>query len=534
VFYYVSSGGEYVQIGSKKATVKPGASKDLEVQWTVPSDVSSNQVIVVKANPSSSVAESDYSNNQGTYTGTARMADLVVSLTAYNATLSSSPAQSAWMRMDATVRNAGTDAANSIVAKIIYDGQVEKQETIPKLLSGESYQFTSAHRLQYGSQQGQYSFTLEADPDNTVNEADESNNEAAATATATPNRPPVPKITISNTNPAKREWVDFSCAGSTDPDTPWGSPACVWDFGDGSEEVHDQVTFHYFTTSGAHVVRLTAVDSFGLNATVTGTVNVKPNQPPSIAMPSSYSAYKGEESSFSAACHDADGTISSVNWNFGDGSTDTGGCDISHTYSSTGAYAITATAYDESGASAFGSSSVSVVNAPALKTKAFSEVYVAHYSNPQVASSGDGPDAQMFYGLYKVDYEVKYTENDNVIRKVKYSIHSGPGIITAITDNDPEFYFIPLTAASGQGGTAMTVTSVAVQQGSTVLWSVPTYSFLSPAESPLVREFSGLEIPVDWGQHNYFTIQSTIEWPSQMCNWEGYNCQQQTALWAMS
>jgi hypothetical protein len=532
-FYYASASGSQVLIGTKKTTISKGKGSIVEMQWTVPADISAKQAITVKANPNRAIAENDYSNNQGTFTASARMPDLIANIITYNATLSSNAQQSSGMRMTATVTNAGTDTANSIMARITYNGQVKKEEIIPSLaVNSPAYQFTYVYPLSYGTSPGSLEFKIIVDPLNTINEADDTNNEARSSAVASQNRPPVAAMTISKTNAMKGEYIDFSCIGSSDPDTPFGRPACTWFFDGVQDPFNEAEKSVYFTTSGQHNIKLIVTDQFMLTNEITKTVTIQPNVAPSIDAQGPFTAYKGEESTFSAACSDTDGSVASVNWNFGDGTTEAGGCDGVHTYQNTGSYTITATAVDDNGATATDTATVNVINAPAMLTKTYSEVYVAHYSNPQVASAGDGPDAEQFYGLYKVEYEVKYTQNDNVIRKIKYSIYSGPGIISQITDSDPDFYFIPLAAASGQGGTAMTVTRVAIQQGSTELWSMPTYSFLSPAESPLVREFAGLEIPVDWN-NNYFTIQSTIEFPAQMCMWENYDCQQQTALWAM-
>ena len=67
---------------------------------------------------------------------------------------------------------------------------------------------------------------------------------------------------------------------------------------------------------------------------------------------------------------DADGTIASYAWNFGDGGVGTGAT-ASHTYAASGSYDVTLTVTDNAGASTASTSTVVVTAANALPTAAF-------------------------------------------------------------------------------------------------------------------------------------------------------------------
>ncbi|GGO74445.1 S8 family serine peptidase [Nonomuraea cavernae] len=160
------------------------------------------------------------------------------------------------------------------------------------------------------------------------------------------NRPPTASFTSSCTQLA----CSFNGSGSSDPDGTIASYA--WNFGDGSTGTGATAT-HTYGTAGTYTVTLTVTDNAGATASTTRqvTAGTPANQPPVANFTQTcqailfwrYCNFNGSSSS------DADGTIASYAWNFGDGSTGTGATN-QHFYSSAGAKTVTLTVTDNLGA----------------------------------------------------------------------------------------------------------------------------------------------------------------------------------------
>ncbi|MFI7589617.1 PKD domain-containing protein [Spongisporangium articulatum] len=155
---------------------------------------------------------------------------------------------------------------------------------------------------------------------------------------------------------AKYRTVSFTAAGSADPDGTIASYA--WDFGDGSTATTtDPTTTHAYATTGSFTAKVTVTDNGGATAStqVVATTTTPLNQSPTASFTS---AVTGLSVAFDAsASKDDDGTIASYAWNFGDGTTGTG-VTASHTYGAAGAFPVTLTVTDDSGATSVSSASV--------------------------------------------------------------------------------------------------------------------------------------------------------------------------------
>ena len=153
--------------------------------------------------------------------------------------------------------------------------------------------------------------------------------------------------------------VTFDGTGSNDPD---GSiVAYSWDFGDGMTGSGATPT-HSYTADGNYVVTLTVTDDAGDSGTDTSTVSIGAvgNEPP-ISDPSGpYSGTVGVAVAFDGTgSTDPDGTITSYEWDFGDGSTG-GTATPTHTYAADGNYTVTLTVTDDAGASGAATTTASI------------------------------------------------------------------------------------------------------------------------------------------------------------------------------
>jgi PKD repeat protein len=155
---------------------------------------------------------------------------------------------------------------------------------------------------------------------------------------------------------------------STDPDGNSTITGRKWNFGDNTAEVTDPALTqtHTFAAAGTYQVTLTVTDNGGKTDAQTNPVAVTAattNQPPvaNFDLPASCNA--GTPCGFHNTSADADGTIASSHWDFGEGgSADTP--DATHTFATAGTYNVTLTVTDDKGAASAPVSKSLTVSAP--------------------------------------------------------------------------------------------------------------------------------------------------------------------------
>ena len=185
------------------------------------------------------------------------------------------------------------------------------------------------------------------------------------------NQAPSAAWAATPSNPAVNEWMQFDATASADPDGSIASYA--WNFGDGTTDM-GSVVWHRFGAAGTYAVTLTVTDDDGATDTATATIQVGPtNQPPVAAY--SYSPTNPSVNAWvqfdATASTDADGSIASYAWNFGDGSTDAGSV-VWHRFTVGASYLVTLTVTDDDGATNTVSKTVFVGATNAAPTAAFS------------------------------------------------------------------------------------------------------------------------------------------------------------------
>ncbi len=170
---------------------------------------------------------------------------------------------------------------------------------------------------------------------------------------ATTNAKPAAAFTASCTD---RDCY-FDGSTSSDPDGTVGNWS--WDFGDASTDGSGATTPHVYAADGTYTVTLTVTDDQGARDTATRQVVVKSNAKPVAAFTSACTnlvcAFDASGSS------DADGTVASYAWDFGDGARGTGQ-KPSHTYAA-GTFSVKLTVTDNQGATDTATHPVTVAGA---------------------------------------------------------------------------------------------------------------------------------------------------------------------------
>ncbi|MFZ4518382.1 MAG: PKD domain-containing protein [Microthrixaceae bacterium] len=161
----------------------------------------------------------------------------------------------------------------------------------------------------------------------------------------------------------------------TDETTMTTNPAITyaWDYGDGRTSTVANPGNVTFTGSGTRTVRLTITDDAAATASATRTITL--NTPPTAAFTLTPSSGRAPTSvSFTNSSTDADGTIASYAWNFGNGATSTVRSPSAQTFTFNNAasdtfvsntYTVTLTVTDNGGATATTTQTVSITGAPA-------------------------------------------------------------------------------------------------------------------------------------------------------------------------
>ncbi len=178
--------------------------------------------------------------------------------------------------------------------------------------------------------------------------------------------PPTAGFTFTPASPTHGQTILFDGTTSTDDGT---ITSYSWDFGDGSTGTGSTIT-HSFATIGSYPVALTVTDNAGLTATVSHNVIVI-NLPPTVSFTeSSSSVLRGQLITLSISANDPDGTVSSIQVDWGDGTIDNlpgNAIGDAHAYGPAGTYTVVVTATDDNGdTSAPAQATKTVTDAPPI------------------------------------------------------------------------------------------------------------------------------------------------------------------------
>ena len=141
------------------------------------------------------------------------------------------------------------------------------------------------------------------------------------------------------------EIVTLNGSGSYDPE----EGILTYEWKEGDIVLDNSVSFSHNFTVGIHEIVLTVMDDNEATDSSTVIVTVNPNQSPAANI---VAEIIGETVNFDGSgSNDPDGNIVSYNWDFGDGTTESGiSSDVTHIYSSYGDHIVTLTVMDNGGA----------------------------------------------------------------------------------------------------------------------------------------------------------------------------------------
>jgi PKD repeat protein len=166
---------------------------------------------------------------------------------------------------------------------------------------------------------------------------------ARASRTISISRPPTANVTLSRTTIGTGQPLQFSAAGSVDPDGQVVS--YDWEFSDG-ETYSGERGSRTFAEPGSYTVTLTVTDDTGGTDTVNRTVRVK--VPPSASV--SWSPQKPADDALVTFTANSSDTVTTYEWDFdGDGTYDATGKTVEHRFPEGGSKTVTLRAVGPSG-----------------------------------------------------------------------------------------------------------------------------------------------------------------------------------------
>ena len=253
--------------------------------------------------------------------------------------------------------------------------------------------------------------------------------------------------------------VQFSSVGSADPDGFIESYS--WDFGDGSAASLAQNPVHTYIVGGPFTATLTVTDDGGATATSTVLLSVTPpaNYPPAAVLGATPTSGKGPlvVNFDSAGSTDVDGTITSVEWDFGDSSPNSSNAATTHTYNAVGTYVASLTVTDDDGDANTDTVDISVVANVAPVAAAAGTPSSGKAPLVVAFTSAGSDDADGTITSYSWDFGDSSPPDPT---EAPFHTYAAAGVYTAT---------LTVTDDSGDSDTATVVTTVNANQAPTAI-----------------------------------------------------------------
>jgi PKD repeat protein len=304
-----------------------------------------------------------------------------------------------------TIENQGDKNSKAFNVSLLVDGTVEDTQTITSLAS-ESNTNVDFHWTPYGTTNS-YTLTVNVDPENTVNEVNESNNILTTLVGTTTASIPIADFIATPTSGDAPLTVQFTDTSTNTPIT-W-----FWDFGDGTNST-DQNPTHIYTTGKKYTVKLTATNAAGSNT------DEKIEYITALASPvADFKAIPttGASPLIVNFTDKSSNLPTSWLWDFGDGTSSTEQ-DPTHTYTTGGRYTVKLTVTNIAGTNTtmkIGYITVSgvIATGPIWAVKSDWNVpKTGTYTNPCLIDLDDDGDYDLLIGAYDgITYAYENTGN---------------------------------------------------------------------------------------------------------------------------
>ncbi|WP_457254534.1 PKD domain-containing protein [Pedococcus sp. P5_B7] len=252
-------------------------------------------------------------------------------------------------------------------------------------------------------------------------------------------------------------FLQTSVNGSTSNDPDGSIASYSWNWGDATPAGSGATANHTYAVAGTYTITLTVTDNDGETDTEAATVTVAappPNQVPTAAF--THNETFLQTSVNGSTSSDADGTIASYSWNWGDSTPDTTGAaaTANHTYAAAGSYTVTLTVTDDDGATDTETASVAVVDNQA-PTAAFTHSETALQTSVNGTTSSD-PDGTI--ASYSWNWGDATAAGSGATTTHTYAAAGTYTVTLTVTDNggktDSETASVTVTAPPNQLPTA--------------------------------------------------------------------------------
>jgi YD repeat-containing protein len=181
--------------------------------------------------------------------------------------------------------------------------------------------------------------------------------------------------------------------GSNSSDADGAITNYQWSFGDSTSGTGAMVS-HGYATPGTRTVTLTVTDNNGAQASASTSATIA-NRAPVANAGGPYNGVINTAIQFNGGdSSDPDGSITSYQWNFGDGTSGTG-VTVSHTYTTIGTRTVTLTVTDNNGAQAGASTTATISNQPPVANTGGPYSGVVAQNIPFSASGSYDPDGSI-------------------------------------------------------------------------------------------------------------------------------------------
>jgi PKD repeat protein len=314
------------------------------------------------------------------------------------------------------------------------------------------------------------------------------------------NDPPMASPTASSTTVEPGQSITFDGSGSSDPDGT--ITAYEWDFGDGTTATGQQVT-HTYADSGSYAATLTVTDDDGATASNSVSITVQGNDSLIASASASPSeVLTGEPVTFDGSGSSAsNSTITSYEWDFGDGTTATGQ-QVTHTYDTGGEFTATLTVTADDGDTATDTVTTNVTDndpptaVPSVESST-TEVGVALAFNGSGSSDPDGSIAS---------YEWDFGDGG-----------TGTGAFTTHAYSAPGEYTATLTVTDDDGATATSSVTITVDENDAPTASASANSDSVDPDTDITFDGSGSSDPdgsiasYEWDFDGDGTVEATGE-----------------------